>query len=140
MRVNDDGSITLSDEEQRDKAEFIAGLREFADWLELKPIDAPRSCRRILFCVHSTCDLIAVRRACALSEKNMEGDYVHFAKRFRGGISFSLFASKELTCERVKVGTKIIPAKPEMVLPATPEREEEIFEWRCPDSILEAAH
>jgi hypothetical protein len=41
-------------------------------------------------------------------------------------------------CTKVKIGEKVHPAKPEetVVIPAKPERVEEIFEWRCPESLL----
>lgn len=140
MKIDEDGSIRLSDDEQTEKAAYIAGLREFANWLESKPIGRPHSDGRILFCSQSKKEFFAIRRACAIAEKDLHGDYVHFVKRFSGDVSFVLFAEKSLTCERVKVGTKIVPAKPQVTLPAEPEREEEVWEWQCPDSILQSAH
>jgi len=53
-----------------------------------------------------------------------------------GGIRFRFYSGSG-ACERVQVGTKIIPAEPERVIPAQPEREEPIFEVRCPDPINE---
>lgn len=39
-------------------------------------------------------------------------------------------------CERVKTGTLLVPAQPERTLPATPQHEEDVYEWKCPESIL----
>jgi hypothetical protein len=50
-----------------------------------------------------------------------------------------LYSSKKDICRRIQVGEKeipeqIIPAKPEEIIPA---HTEPIYEWRCPESILE---
>jgi len=39
-------------------------------------------------------------------------------------------------CERVKVGTQIIPAEP--ARDAVPEHVEDVYEWRCADPIVKA--
>lgn len=39
-------------------------------------------------------------------------------------------------CEKVQVGTKVVEATEEQVIPAQPEREEPVYEWKCPESIL----
>lgn len=46
------------------------------------------------------------------------------------------YAERKVVCERVKVGEKVVPAQPETLVPATPERVEEVYKWVCPDSIL----
>lgn len=43
--------------------------------------------------------------------------------------------SRQLVCERVKTGTKLVAAQP--AKPAVEEHEEDVYEWRCPDSVLE---
>lgn len=136
MKINDNGTIELSESESKHKAAYIAGLREFADWLESVPIEAPISCDGFRVFTYRKDVLLAMRRATGLSQKEMQGDYLRFIKHFSGGHYFQVYSDKKNTCERVKVGEKTIPARPETVLPAEPEKVVEVFEWLCPESIL----
>ncbi|MCU1408504.1 MAG: hypothetical protein JWM23_584 [Microbacteriaceae bacterium] len=49
----------------------------------------------------------------------------------RNGLTFSFYTGTG-SCEKVQVGTRIVPAEP-----AKPEREEPIFEVRCIDPLAE---
>jgi hypothetical protein len=46
-------------------------------------------------------------------------------------VQFNISTMRKTICERVVVGKKVIPARPETVIPASPERTEEEIEWRC---------
>lgn len=48
-----------------------------------------------------------------------------------GPLKLKYGCKREAVCERVVTGTRVIPAQPEQVIPATEERTEEIVEWRC---------
>ena len=79
-------------------------------------------------------------------EKTQDELFYILRKRF-GPITVDLYSSKKDICRRIQVGEKeipeqIIPAKPEEIIPAKPEEiipahTEPIYEWRCPESILE---
>lgn len=49
-----------------------------------------------------------------------------------GGLTFRFYTGTGV-CERIQVGTRIVPAQP-----AQPEREEPIFEVVCADALSEA--
>lgn len=48
-----------------------------------------------------------------------------------GLVNFRLCTERDNVCERVVTGTKVIPAQEEQVIPATEERIEEVYEWKC---------
>ncbi len=57
-------------------------------------------------------------------------------KRFPNGTAIQVWGKKEAVCERVVVGTRTVAAKPQQIIEAIPEREEEIVEWKCPPSFV----
>lgn len=140
MNINQEtGRPELDEYEQRDRTQLIAGLRAMADWYEARPnLPSGYSCDLILW-THSKQELAAVIRECGTLEKSYtkEEESVRLRKRF-GPIEFRLLAHKVDTCDRVKVGEVIEPAKPArtLELPAEPEKVVEKFEWRCHESIL----
>lgn len=118
-------------EEQR-RANDIAGLRELADFLEANPeVHMPS----LYFNIYATspADLAVQRRLLGVTEKLDASEYLYFSKRFTGDVHLDLNINKEKTCKKVKVGTKKLPAEP-----AKPEREEDVYEWKC-QSLLAAA-
>ncbi len=122
------------------RTEFIAGMRELADWLEDHP-DVKRPSiwtTTINIFAADKEKLIELRRATGLSQKVEAGEFFMFRKEFRGGWKVDLNVNKQHTCERVKVGTKVVPAKPprSIELPAEPEKVEDVYEWKCPETIL----
>jgi len=63
------------------------------------------------------------------------GTWVNANKPF-GQHSLQVTIERQKVCEKVKIGTKVILAKPETVIPASPEKEEDIYEYKCPESFL----
>lgn len=53
-----------------------------------------------------------------------------------GGTRVHVSISRDMVCKRVVVGTKVVPAKEEEIIPAEPEREEEVVKWVCPESFI----
>ncbi len=120
------------------RAEFIAGLYELADWFYSHPeCPLPGVCTVDLF-AHSKEDFLEMRRKAGVTDKVSVGDWMAFRKEFSGGVRLDINISKQNTCERVKIGEKVIEAKPARTveLPAEPEHVEELYEWRCPETIL----
>ena len=59
----------------------------------------------------------------------LEGFFI--LRREFGAVALEVNVQRSLICERVKTGTRIVPAEPAKVIPPTEEREEEVFEWKC---------
>ena len=132
----------LSDSEHTERDEFIAGIRALADWMDAhENMPAPDSMNVGNVYASSRDHLLELRRRCGLREKFSTDDclgnsYIGFRKVFSANVRLELFSTKDRTCDRVEVGTKIIPAKPEFTVPATPETIVPVYEWRCPESLL----
>lgn len=126
--------------------EFIRSLRLLANWYEAHPeisvLPHPYLFKTLWpseFKDPKTI-LAAVAKAGGKVAKNYTETEIQVEVRF-GSILLRYDAPREKVCERVKVGEKIIPAK---VVPAReemfiPEKVEEIFEWKCPESLLAGA-
>lgn len=85
-------------------------------------------------------NLKAMAKHVGSCEKKVDDTYFELSKKF-GVITVNFFAYRSDVCERVQVGAReipeqILPAKPEEVIPA---HTEPIYEWKCPESILEEA-
>lgn len=52
------------------------------------------------------------------------------------GMKVHVSIGREQVCKRVVIGTKIVPAKEEKIIPAEPEHEVEIVKWECPESFI----
>ena len=61
----------------------------------------------------------------------------YLRKGFSGDIHLDFNAERDQVCKRVVVGTKLIPATSERIVPAQPEHEEEIVEWNCTPVMAE---
>ena len=118
---------------------LIDGLRGLAAFLETHP-DVPRpssTCGFYVFCANKEEMAQAAKSVGGRLEKSATTNYFMLRKDF-GPLRLEIAVEREQICERVVVGTKVVPAKPECVLPATPETVEEVIEWRC-SSVLEPA-
>jgi len=109
------------------RAEFIKGLQEVVDFITSHPtLKITGDARFYIFSDSPEEFSYAVRCLGNVTKEASGGDLV--ARAAFGPHTISAFVSQEETCERVVVGTKIIPA--------TEEREVEIVEWICPPSFL----
>lgn len=127
------------------KNEYIAGLRELADFLESR--DFPDTWKSSWGTDESypninvslfTYDKETFGKLTSLLgglEKSASESYLTSHKKLANS-SIQVHGYREMICEKVKVGTKIIPAKEAELVPAEPEHEEDIYEWKCPDSFL----
>jgi hypothetical protein len=73
-------------------------------------------------------------RALGTAEKNFQYEF-ELSKRFSKLVKLIVRAERESVCTRKVVGTRIIEAEPARVIPATPQKIEDIIEWEC-KSIL----
>lgn len=128
------------------KAEYINALRELADYIEAR--DFPDTIQG--YCGESdTFDKPSVRiyvknktdfgRLCAAMgsfEKKRDSYSTGAETVLTSGVVVGVTASREVVCKKIVVGTRTIEAKPEEIIPAEPEHEEEIVEWECPESFV----
>lgn len=76
-------------------------------------------------------DLTRRMAHCGKVEKVYGNEFAWIRLNFGPHVKFEINTMREVICERVVVGKKIIPARPPTVIPAAPERTEEEVEWRC---------
>lgn len=110
-----------------ERADYIADLRQIADWLEQHP-NVPLPNTMALNCLMMRReDFGPASRGSGPWEKAATESFFVLRHKFQV-MSVDLYAYRGKVCERVVVGKKVIPAQP--------EREEDIVEWHCPESIL----
>lgn len=106
--------------------DFIDGLREMADWIEQTNWHDVFNCTIHVFPEQGKF-AEAVRRL-GNCKKEFIGAWAYGVKKFGNSLEIRVCADRGKVCERVKVGTRIIPAQP--------EQEIDVYEWHCPESIL----
>lgn len=111
--------------------QFADGLRQIADLIEAHeeiPLPEPR----LAYCgVDSKGQLAAVVRALGCVEKDWSIDSLVQIRRMFGPIALEYIGSRYNICERVQVGTKLVEAEPQRIVPATEAREVPIYEFHC---------
>ncbi len=116
--------------------EYANALRRIADFVEVHPkISIPDTTNIDIYqWIEGKEFLTEIARIFGTCKKDYGTTYSTVKKDF-GGIFLSATTYKEQVCERVVIGKKIVP---EIIIPASliPEHEEEIVEWKCPESLL----
>lgn len=129
--------------------EFVSGLRNVADFFETHPeLKAPYEVTRgekltVGFFGEITDDLDIDSKEGAAAFVRIVGGRIKkdandshlILVADKGSFAVRAVASRDALCERVQTGTRIVPATEETFIPAQPEREEPVYEWRC-NSIL----
>lgn len=130
------------------KQEYVASLRELADFVESREFPDDWSgwyginsytAPDIQFSVNSKTDFAKIAKAFGSFKKSGDSASTDCNKELSLGARLALWGKKEAICEKVVVGKRIIPAEPEQIIPATEEHEEEIIEWKCPESFIAAS-
>lgn len=122
----------MSDNKRQD---FIDNLRALLDFLEHnESVPVPSWQQFNVFCDKSEVQQAA--RACKW-EKHFSGNYAVLRRSF-GSIEYDLDIEREQICKKVVTGTRIVPATE--AIPAKPEHSEDVTEWVCEGSILEAVN
>ena len=121
-----------------EKANIVEQLREAADFLEARPELIEHFPDLYLFSntFYDKTAFSKVAKVFGAANKSSDEWHYKLEKNLPSGAFLRLSGSRESVCTRVKVGVKVIPAKPETIIPAKEETVEEIYEWQCPDSIL----
>ena len=122
-------------------AEYAAGLRELADWIEAHPtITLPSS---IISCYaannrEEASEILAALKPC---KKYYNGEFFNINRDF-GPITLNFIFYREEVCVAKVVGKKIVPEirEPAKVIEIperiTPEHEVDIIEWDCSEPLL----
>jgi hypothetical protein len=109
--------------------EYAEALRQIADLFEAHPeIPLPEqmvSC----YSLGSKEMARAIVKALGTSEKDWSVDSLIMLRKKFGPIMLRFVGQRGDVCERVQVGTKLVPAQP--ASPATEEYEEPVYEYRC---------
>lgn len=101
-----------------------------ADWREAVSIQAER------FSTDAKASFAAFSRLCGRTDKEYDENFRMIGTPMSIGEQFELYCGREAVCKKV-VTKRIEPAKPEITLPATPEREVEEVTWQCDDALLD---
>lgn len=120
---------------RRNYERFIAGLRALADWYEAHPdTPVPHQPDISIYTVKGTRKkmqrIAEMLKPCRKEYDNISGFFI--LSRHFGLLEARFVFERSAICTRRVVGTRIEPAKP-----ASPEREVEIVEWDCAESVLE---
>lgn len=119
-------------------AEVSVGLRALADWFDRQPRDLPGSFYGGVTLFVSADELPAVAKAIGTADKQVDDWTFKLVRDFGGGISLRTWTSRDAVCEQVKVGTRRVTRHvvPEGVELTEVTETEDVYEWRCPESIL----
>ncbi len=118
--------------------EIIKSLRDMADYLESHEFDLGGgigfgSPELYLF-TDGSGFLENVKRMGGFTREF--NDYSAQAVRKFGDAKFIIHASRPAVCEKVEVGVRVVPATPQRIIEAQPERVEPVYEYKCPESLL----
>ena len=114
--------------------EYIAGLREIADWWEQHPEVEPPVDQRVLVYVQTKEDLADVARALGRAEKYGDDNWFGVKRKF-GPIYLDAYGERQTVCTRIVKGTRTVTHEvpdPDATLPTITVTEEvEDVEWVC---------
>ena len=120
--------------------EYAKGLRQLAKWYDdkartglLLPYEVNASIEEVSFNVTTRDEVAAIIRAFKGGwDREVSYGLAYFRRRERfGPFKVRVYAPRRTVCEAVVVGQKVVPAEPLKIIPATPERTEDIIEWQC---------
>jgi hypothetical protein len=118
---------------------LIAGFRQLADFLEQRPelhkyLEYASETFNIFI---KRAELAEIARVMGPVRKHSVDHWFYLARDF-GPVSLHAAITRDEVCQKVKTGTRVIPAQEARTveIAATPERIEDVYEWKCPESIL----
>ena len=125
-------STTSTESAAQRAADYVAGLRELADYLELHPELVPQYGGQHVYMHADNADQFSalVSELGGRREKEADDYHIGVTRRF-GPHEYDLYVDREQVCRKVVTGTRVVPARP-----AEPESVEDVVEWVCDDPIL----
>lgn len=128
-----------------ERARYVAGLRAAADFYEQHTdVKTPGDTSLNNYVVNTKEDARAIIKALGSCVKFYDDVYFRIVKEISPGFSLRFVLMRDNVCEKVQVGTKVVP---EHVIPPEPAREEKfvprreepIYEWRCASILAPSA-
>ena len=125
----------MSEAEEKDQAreQFVWGLKGLLEFYENHPnFPLPTfnlGCNVYQYGAEKE-EIGELARRLGKTEKIFGSDFM-LCRKFSENVSIKVIASREKICKKIVKGKKIIPSHYQ------PEREEEIVEWECDESLLE---
>jgi hypothetical protein len=108
-----------------ERAEFVKGLRELADFLEAhEALPVSSSFFVNVYCSSKDGFLAAVRAIGNRGEKEISDEWARYQVWF-GPIKYYVYTDREAVCTKVVKGTEYVP---QAFIPA---HTREIVEWQC---------
>ena len=105
---------------------FVRGLRQMADFLEAHDdLPIPHYEQYLNVWVYKKEEMAELVKGKGKWEKKAENTYMLFRKQF-GPFCYDISIQRDKVCERVVVGTEVVPARPYQ-----PERIVDKVEWKC---------
>lgn len=125
-----------------EQEELIKNLRELTNYLESKEFVSTGagfgSVEVVLYCKDGQEFLENVSKMGSFTREFTDWS-AQVIKKF-GTCRFILHSSREMVCQKIKIGVKVLPAEPERIIPAKPERIVDEYEYKCPESLLTKAN
>ena len=123
----------------KEREDFIEGLRDLADFYEeraLLPVPTHIATFSLPYC-NSKEELVQMALLFKPCEKDFTGSFKRINRKF-GPLTLQAAAWRGDVCERVVTGTRTVAEQitPAQEVEIVPEHEEDIVEWKCPDSLL----
>lgn len=120
--------------------EYVDGLRQLADFVESHPrlFEDKYSGETVHIFADDREDM--VEKALEMGKADKGGDgYFYYLRRSFGPHSLNLCVNREHICEKVQTGTRTVSVPDPKAVAKLPliKQEEPIYEWVCPDSILQ---
>jgi hypothetical protein len=134
-------ALTLND----DARKWLSGMRELCDFLELHPLIANKLGwgQTINLFTGTKEEMATIARQVAVFDKKSDSGYYFSIDRKFTPHTLAINIQHDVFCEKVKIGTKKVKQfDPEALREATRdvpevEIEEDVYEWRCPKSVLD---
>ena len=129
------------------KQEYVNSLRELADYIESRSFpdtwrvnswneDVSYIAPYMQFVVNNKKVFSEIVSNMGAFDKKSTDWSVSATHELPSGSMVSVIIDHEQICEKVVVGKKVVPFREAYLVQAEPEHEEDIVEWKCPDSFL----
>lgn len=133
--------MQLNEYQSQKRRDYITGLKRLVDLYENNELmPAPACSEAVSIFAENLQHFLELRRSLGMHDKYGDDDWLSFRREITPMLKICLHVNKAKTCQRVLVGEKVVPASPEIRIPATPERVEKEYRWVCPESLLDAAN
>lgn len=124
---------TNEEKAMEERLQKLNDTRTLVDWLEAHPnVPLPQTIDFAgfgIYALNTKGEALMLAKEFGSATKEYNDDHLTIKKQFGTQTLQAVFSRKEV-CERVVVGTKVVPEQ------VTPEHVQEIIEWRC-DPILQ---